>query len=253
MTSGIYAIVHKETGRAYIGSAVRFSHRWGVHKHELRNNKHGSAYLQNTWNKYGEDAFEFCILEHVEDKARLIEREQVYLSVLGHFNICPVAGSRFGSSASLATREKISKALMGRKLSKESIEKRSAKRRGQKRSTESTARSAAARRGKPLSQEHKDKLSAALKGKSPWNKGKPAYNRGVPMSAEQRAKMSIGSLGRRHTDASKEKMANASRGRSHTAEARAKISLARKGMVFSEIHREHLRKAWVRRKANLNG
>ena len=63
--SGIYAIVHIETGRKYVGSAVNLTKRWNIHRHGLRNKKHHSAALQRAWDKYGEAAFSFEVLEVV--------------------------------------------------------------------------------------------------------------------------------------------------------------------------------------------
>jgi hypothetical protein len=62
MNTGIYCIFNKITKKRYIGSASGkhgFRARWRNHKWRLRNGKHHSLYLQNAWNKYGEDSFEF--------------------------------------------------------------------------------------------------------------------------------------------------------------------------------------------------
>ena len=65
MKSGIYQILNKLNNKIYVGSAVNLSNRWSTHKCKLKQNKHGSPILQNAWNKYGEDAFKFEVLEHV--------------------------------------------------------------------------------------------------------------------------------------------------------------------------------------------
>jgi len=66
--SGIYKIICLSTGKIYIGSSVNIHDRWSVHKCELRSNKHGNKYLQKAWNKYGEQNFEWQILQPVESE-----------------------------------------------------------------------------------------------------------------------------------------------------------------------------------------
>lgn len=39
--------------------------RWKDHLRLLRLNKHHSQYLQNAWNKYGENAFEYIELRYI--------------------------------------------------------------------------------------------------------------------------------------------------------------------------------------------
>jgi len=77
--SGIYKITNLIRGLVYIGSAADIGNRWSSHKKDLKKNIHANSYLQRAWNKYGEEAFEFVILELVEDKNKLIEREQYWM------------------------------------------------------------------------------------------------------------------------------------------------------------------------------
>lgn len=100
MASGVYKIVNAVNGRLYIGSAVHLANRWTTHRRGLRNGTHRNCYLQRAWNKYGEAAFSFVILEEVPvDK--LIEREQVQID--SHkangklYNLSPTAGSVLGT------------------------------------------------------------------------------------------------------------------------------------------------------------
>ena len=44
--SGIYAIIHTESRRRYIGSAVNIRLRWRCHITELNKGYHGNGYLQ---------------------------------------------------------------------------------------------------------------------------------------------------------------------------------------------------------------
>ena len=79
MSQGIYQIVHTESKRFYLGSSQNIEKRWGQHKSDLRANRHHCVYLQRAWNKYGEEAFQFSILE-LTNLPR--EREQVLLDQL---------------------------------------------------------------------------------------------------------------------------------------------------------------------------
>lgn len=65
-TSGIYKIENKVNGKVYIGQSKHIQKRWNEHKMHLRNNKHYNQYLQHAWNKYGEENFEFSILEECD-------------------------------------------------------------------------------------------------------------------------------------------------------------------------------------------
>lgn len=61
---GVYAIVHKATGRAYIGETRSiFGGRFAEHAALLNRNAHYCLLLQQDWNKYGADAFAFRVLD----------------------------------------------------------------------------------------------------------------------------------------------------------------------------------------------
>lgn len=74
---GIYKITCKANNKFYIGSSKNIKYRWQVHISELRGNRHHSHYLQNSYNKYGEESLEFTILvelhEYNEELLRMIE------------------------------------------------------------------------------------------------------------------------------------------------------------------------------------
>lgn len=78
---GIYIIKNKINNKIYIGSSVDINDRWRCHIKELKKNTHHSSKLQNSWNKYGNNNFEFLVMEEC-DKNCLIEREQFYLEKL---------------------------------------------------------------------------------------------------------------------------------------------------------------------------
>lgn len=61
---GIYKITNLKNNKCYIGQSTDIKTRWHNHKFELKNNTHRNPHLQNAFNKYGEKAFEFRILEN---------------------------------------------------------------------------------------------------------------------------------------------------------------------------------------------
>ena len=80
--SGIYIFINKENNMFYIGSSYNIEMRWKDHLNKLYGNRHENSKLQNAWNKYGDKAFEFKILEAVEPIKELLEkREQYYLDL----------------------------------------------------------------------------------------------------------------------------------------------------------------------------
>jgi len=120
----IYSISNKITGKRYVGSAVDFRRRKNLHLHHLRAKTHHSRYLQNAWNKYGEENFIIIILEEVVDVNDLISREQWYLDNTNcEYNMCRIAGSSLGIVRSEETRIKIGIARSNMKSSKETCEK----------------------------------------------------------------------------------------------------------------------------------
>jgi hypothetical protein len=81
--SGVYAIRHAASGRACVGSSSNIGGRWRLHRSLLRRGVHHSPRLQRTWDKYGEAAFEWVVLEQSLDPGLLYGREQVFLDA--HF------------------------------------------------------------------------------------------------------------------------------------------------------------------------
>lgn len=85
---GIYMITNYVSNKRYIGSSINVGQRLWTHRSELRHNSHPNAHLQNAWNKYGEENFNYTILEKCTPENRF-EREQYYVDALKpEYNIC---------------------------------------------------------------------------------------------------------------------------------------------------------------------
>ncbi len=134
-----------------------------------------------------------------------------------------------GRIISEESREKVRQALTGRKASEETKAKQSAARKGRKLSEETKTRMSLAMKGKKKSPEAVEKVRQALKGRpatekqlaslalgrvraegyvsplkglskpTPWMVGRIPKNKGVPASAETRAKLSQIAKGRVHS------------------------------------------------------
>ena len=63
LPAAVYKIQNTETGQVYIGQSTAYKGRWNTHKSRLRRNKHSNPKLQEDYNKYGPDAFEFKIIK----------------------------------------------------------------------------------------------------------------------------------------------------------------------------------------------
>ena len=114
--SGIYRIIHIESGKAYIGQAVNLIRRMARHRRELRSKYHYNLHLQRAFDKCGETSFAFEVIEYCS-REDLTPREQFWMDSYGCgglYNICKVAESVCGRLVSQATRSKISYSLSGR-------------------------------------------------------------------------------------------------------------------------------------------
>lgn len=96
--SGVYEIWNCRTGIVYVGSAGDIQTRLNAHFADLARNKHHNTHLQNSYNKYGRQAFIAFAVEHC-DRAILAEREQSHMdryTEAQKYNIFPFARSAAG-------------------------------------------------------------------------------------------------------------------------------------------------------------
>lgn len=100
---GIYKIENIVNNKVYIGQSINIYERWLAHKRDLRNNKHHNYYLQNSYNKYGENNFTFEIIETCKEEV-LSEREFYWINSFKSHNknygfnmVLPTNNERFSS------------------------------------------------------------------------------------------------------------------------------------------------------------
>lgn len=117
--ANIYSITCKSTGRSYIGSSITVYKRWKRHIIDLNNGQHHSQFLQRAWDKYGQDDFEFAIIDECNSDD-MLEREQFWIdTVRPSFNMYPVAGSPLGIKRTDEARKNMSNAHLGKTHSSE--------------------------------------------------------------------------------------------------------------------------------------
>ena len=75
---GIYCIENLINNKKYIGLSRDIRRRWLEHRSELSRGVHINTCLQKAWQKYGEKAFKFYIVELCDEK-HLCERERYYI------------------------------------------------------------------------------------------------------------------------------------------------------------------------------
>lgn len=103
--SGIYKITNCVNNKVYIGKSIDIlNKRWPYHKTLLNNGTHVNKHLQNSWNKYGEENFDFSIIfECSQDE--LDKYEIYYISVYKSY--LPEYGynKTYGGDGSIPTEE----------------------------------------------------------------------------------------------------------------------------------------------------
>lgn len=115
----IYQITNMLTGDFYIGSSQSFARREWQHRYALRRNEHKNPHMQASWNKYGEEAFVFEVLEEVPEGEDVLAFENKHLHAhVGRHNCFNVnrdaAAPRLGQTLSAATKGKISRNRKGK-------------------------------------------------------------------------------------------------------------------------------------------
>lgn len=78
---GIYCITNKINHKTYVGQSINILKRKQDHISKLRNKRHGNQYLQYSWEKYGENCFEFIVLEECV-KEDLDKNEKCWINKL---------------------------------------------------------------------------------------------------------------------------------------------------------------------------
>lgn len=223
---GIYKITCVNNEFYYIGQSCQIIKRFWRHKNDLKNNNHDNIMLQRCFNKYGETSLCFEIIEDCEPE-ELDSSEQRWLDLSATDNLCininrtaTKPPDPTGRILSDETKNKISKANLGKKRSNDFKQQVSKMHQGNQYWL-----------GKTHTELSKKKISDANKGKTPWlgkehtdstkkkisdaNKNQIPWNKGIPRTEEEKKKISnskkgktSGMLGKTHTESAKRKMSD---------------------------------------------
>jgi group I intron endonuclease len=229
MTQVIYKIVNLVNDKFYVGSTINKKVRFRQHRNMLRGNRHHCKHLQAAWNKYGEDKFDFRVVEEVSESLSLQQIEDIYLmqhvgkphcynsgysSDAPWRNAPPEKTPNFGKAMAQKQKEKISQTL--KEFYAEDYMNHP--RVGKQHTAEAKAKISAAKlanpvapwQGKERGEETRQKISKAQRGK-PKAPGRKVSEEG---RAKIRANIEAGRshkhwTGRTHTEESKAKMSRA--------------------------------------------
>jgi group I intron endonuclease len=149
---GVYAIVNTIDNKAYIGRSIAMQYRWSQHRSTLRNGTHRNLHLQHASNKSGADAFDYRILEIIDDKTALPAAEWRWIvqwETLDRAHGYNLRSETQSPTFSPETRQKL----------------RDARRLQAPASPETRQRRSDALKGRIISPEHRQKISYALKGR----------------------------------------------------------------------------------------
>lgn len=207
----VYSVTHRATGRQYIGVTCRpVSRRWDQHRSDARKGR--GWLLAKAIREHGAEAFDFAVIVSHLNEAAGKETECRLIALLEPaFNITPG-----GDAMPVMTPEQRaakSASMMGKSLNPV----------GHQVTLATREKIAAALRGRKASEETRAKL-----------RGRVPHNRGVPVSAETRSKIS-----------------RAKKGVKPTAEALAARALGLKAFYATQQGHEQQRAAaharWSRR------
>lgn len=186
MASGIYKFTNKVNGKSYVGSASYLDSRKRTHLRDLRAGTHYNTKFQAAWNKYGAQAFDYSVIELVDDMGLLRAREQHWMDALNvvaeGYNILPKAGSMSNYKHTEETKKKMSAAKMGSVFTEAHKKAISIGKTGAKQTDEQRARQSAFMKSWRMSDEQRAAQLTALR------------------SPEVRAKISATSKGRVFTE-----------------------------------------------------
>lgn len=175
---GIYSITNLINGKIYIGKTEEsFKRRWWHHIACLNGNYHNNKHLQSSWNKYGQDNFEFEII-HVynnEEDLNVVEIEFIekFDSFNNGYNLTKGGEGNVGMKHTTESKSKIGEKnrlnMTGKKMSEETKLKMSESAKGYIKSEEHRENLSKSLSGIVRSEETKDKCRKANQGSNQPN------------------------------------------------------------------------------------
>ena len=209
--AGVYEIRNTTNEHSYIGSSINIAGRLVNHKKALKKHQHSNVYLQNAYNKYGEESFVFSPLLYCDSNNTLFFEQMCFDGLCPQYNFGKTAvAPMLGITLTKEQKRKLSIAMIGNK-------------------------NGVGLKGHEQSEEHKRKLSESQKGKPRYEwigrhhtkKTKQlmsiaAKNRSYrPLSEEHKLNISKSNKGKVCSEETKQKMSESAKQR--WAEVRGEI------------------------------
>lgn len=161
---GIYCIINRSTSQMYIGQSIDIHKRFKEH---IKGKHLHCSYIDKALAKYGEEAFDFKILEECSPE-ELNTKEKEYISKYDtfknpkHYNL--TIGGEFAPSKIPSIAKKISQSQIGKEVSEETRKKQSLAKLGDNNPKYWL--------GKTRSEETKEKIAIAKTGENNYMYGK---------------------------------------------------------------------------------
>lgn len=248
----VYITINMINGKMYIGQ-----HRCKYEEQFTDGYLGSGTIIRNAIKKYGKENFKRIILEYADNQEDLnaLERKYVDESIIcneNFYNLVIGGGAPLGMKHSDETRNKISEALKGRRLSEEHKKKLSIANTGKTRTEEQNRQHGEfmkllyasepgrieklrermlgnmCHKGHAHTDESKRKMSESRRGKKAWNKGKQ-------FSEESRKRMSEAHKGKQLSEKIREKMSEAQKRRGESKE-------------YREMQSQMMKIIWAKRK-----
>lgn len=184
---GIYAVKCLVNGKLYIGQSIDIKRRFKFQKQSLKSNRNHNRYLQEDYNNYGKDNFEYIVLLEIpKEKYNSsyldnLEKEQIlkYMSCNRQYGYNIEKGGNKSKEVSEETKKLLSQSHIGLGV-------------GSKRNEQT----------KKLMSEHSykywlgKKMPIEVRNKmSLTRKGKPSHKKGKPISEKTKQKISKSQIG----------------------------------------------------------
>jgi len=224
--SGIYKITNKLNGRFYMGSAKCFKVRRSQHLSLLRKGKHHNIFLQGDFNKRGEEAFVFEVIEVIDgtmEQRILIEQtylDEHYDNQILCYNLSPFAHRNIeGIKQSQERSKQKSKILKDRWKNDPSYREKMR----------------AANTGRKMPDHVYRALQNVLKGNE--------HFKGKKHTKETKALMSMVKTGHKVSQERRNHHSKVMTGRKHTKEHIEKIATAHRGKKQTKYQKEQTSKA----------
>jgi group I intron endonuclease len=178
----IYKIINVVNNKFYVGSAVNFEKRKARHIWRLRRGDHSNKHLQAAWEKYGEKAFVFAVVEVVDEDVNLLLAENIWLKEHVGKDYCYNMATDATAPQLGMFGEK--NTMWGKTFShtEEAKARISIASKARVQSEEEKAKRRETMRGKPLPIETRAKISASLMGEGNYWHGKKRPEHGEKVS-----------------------------------------------------------------------